>query len=162
MPLSIGDNLPDATLIHMGEAGPETVSVAEMTAGKTVALFGLPGAFTGTCTTAHVPSFMRNMDAFKEKGVDSVVCVAVNDPFVMQAWSESTGAGEAGILMLADPAAEFTKAADMAFTAPPVGFYDRSKRYALLAKDGVVTQMNEEAGPGECEISAGETLLAQI
>ena len=162
MPLSIGDKLPDATLIRMGDSGPETVTISELTSGKKVALFGLPGAFTGTCSTAHVPSFMRNMTAFKEKGVDTVVCVAVNDPFVMQAWSENTGAGEAGIMMLADPAAECTKAADMAFTAPPVGFYDRSKRYALLAEDGVVTQMNEEAGPGQCEISAGETLLAQI
>lgn len=162
MPIAIGDTLPDATLIRIGAEGPESVSLSDLTAGKRVALFGLPGAYTGTCTSAHVPSFIRTKPGFDDKGVDTVICVSVNDPFVMAAWGESTGATAAGIDMLADPAAELTKALGMNFTAPPVGFYDRSKRFALFAEDGKVTQMNEEPSPGECEISAGETLLEQI
>lgn len=162
MTIAVSDKLPDATLQRIGAEGPEEVALSSFTAGKKVVIFGLPGAYTGTCTTAHVPSFMRTIAGFREKGVDAVICISVNDPFVMQAWSESTGAGAAGIEMLADPAAEFTKAVGMNFTAPPVGFYDRSLRYSLYAEDGVVAQLNPEASPGECEISAGETLLAQI
>lgn len=162
MPIAISDSLPDATLLRMGAEGPEEVRFSDLTAGKKVALFGLPGAFTGTCTSAHVPSFIRNMDGFRAKGVDHVICVSVNDPFVMKAWADQTGAAEAGIEMLADPAAELTRAMDMAFTAPPVGFYDRCQRFALYAEDGVVKQMNPEGSPGECDLSSGETLLEQI
>ncbi len=162
MPIAPGNTLPDAKLLRMGDGGPETVSVADLVTGRNVVIFGLPGAYTGTCTTAHVPSFIRTMDGFRDKGVDKVICVAVNDPFVMAAWADSTGAAEAGIEMLADPASEFTKAVGMNFSAPPVGFHDRSKRYALYAEGGVVKQFNEEPGPGQCEVSAGETLLAQI
>ena len=163
MTIAIGDRLPDATLLRLGGDGrPEEVALSSLTNGRKVALFALPGAFTGTCTTAHVPSFIRTMDGFRGKGVDEVICIAVNDPFVMKAWSDSTGAGEAGIEMLGDPGSEFTKAMGMEMTAPPVGFYDRSKRYSLYAEDGVVKQLNLEEGPGQCEISAGETLLEQI
>lgn len=162
MTISTGATLPDATLLRMGADGPEEVQLSSLTKGRKVAIFGLPGAYTGTCTTAHVPSFMRTIGEFKAKGVDDVICIAVNDPFIMDAWGKSTGAAEAGIVMLGDAAAEFTKAIGMEFTAPPVGFYDRSKRYSMLVDDGVVTALNPEASPGECEISAGETLLAQI
>ncbi len=162
MTLSIGDTLPDATLLRMGADGPEEVKLSTLTDGRKVVIFGLPGAYTGTCTTAHVPSFMRTKGDFDAKGVDEIICIAVNDPFVMDAWGTSTGAAEAGITMLGDASAEFTKAVGMNFTAPPVGFYDRSKRYAMYVDGGVVKQLNEEGSPGECEISAGETLLAQI
>ena len=162
MTISTGATLPDATLLRMGADGPEEVQLSSLTKGRKVALFGLPGAFTGTCTTAHVPSFMRTIGDFRAKGVEEVICIAVNDPFIMDAWGKSTGAAEAGIVMLGDATSEFTKAIGMNFTAPPVGFYDRSKRYAMLVDDGVVTVLNEEGSPGECEISAGETLLAQV
>ena len=158
MPLQPGDTMPDATLLRIGDSGPEEVQLAERLKGRTVVLFGLPGAYTGTCTTAHVPSFINAMDALKEKGVDEVICVAVNDPFVMQAWGDSTGAHDAGITMLADPASEFTKAADMAFTAPPVGFYDRSKRYAAVVRDGKVETVQEDE-PGTCNRSGGDAIL---
>ncbi|MFT5065879.1 MAG: cytochrome c peroxidase [Yoonia sp.] len=162
MTITTGSKLPDATLCRMGEDGPETVQMNGLLAGRKVVIFGLPGAYTGTCSTAHVPSFMRTMGGFKEKGVDEVICLAVNDPFVMAAWSKDTGAGDAGIMMLGDAASEFTKGIGMDFDAPPVGFVARSKRYSMLVDDGVVTILNTEVSPGECEISAGETLLAAL
>ncbi|SMY08406.1 peroxiredoxin [Flavimaricola marinus] len=162
MTITQGAALPDATLTAMGSDGPETVSLSDKVKGRKVVIFGLPGAFTGTCSTAHVPSFIRTKDAFAAKGVDEIICVSVNDPFVMGAWGESTGATAAGITMLGDADASFTKALGMNFTAPPVGLFDRSKRYSMMVEDGKVTILNEEGSPGECEISAGETLLGQI
>ncbi len=162
MAISVGDTLPDAGLMRMGADGPEEVALAGLLAGRKVVIFGLPGAYTGTCTTAHVPSFMRNRAALADKGVDEVICLSVNDPFVMQAWGEATGATAAGITMLGDAGAGFTKAIGMDFTAPPAGLYDRSKRYALMAEDGVVKLLNIEDNPGMCELSAGETLLGQL
>lgn len=162
MALSEGDTLPEATLLTMGAEGPEEVALSTKTAGKKVVIFGLPGAYTGTCTTSHVPSFIRTKDQFAAKGVDEIICVSVNDPFVMGAWGESTGATAAGIAMLGDASAEFTKAIGMDFTAPPVGLFSRSKRYAMVVDNGVVTALGEEASPGECDISAGEALLERV
>lgn len=160
--ISTGDTLPDATLIQMGADGPEEVRVSDKTKGRKVVIFAVPGAYTGTCTTAHVPSFIRTKGQFDAKGVDEVICVSVNDPFVMSAWGDSTGATEAGLTMLADAASEFTKAVGMDFDAPPVGLISRSKRYAMLVEDGKVVALNIEENPGVCEVSAGETLLEAI
>lgn len=162
MTISEGATLPDATLLHIGDAGPGTVSMSAKLTGRKVVIFGLPGAYTGTCTSAHVPSFIRTADKFASKGVDEIICVAVNDPFVMKAWGEATGATAAGITMLGDADASFTKALGLAFTAPPVGFFDRSKRYALYAENGVVKVLHVEESPGVCEASGGESLLAAI
>ena len=162
MSISVGEKLPEATLLRMGENGPEQVSLSGLTSGKKVVIFGLPGAYTGTCSTAHVPSFVRNKAALDEKGVDAVICVSVNDPFVMKAWGEATGATAAGLHFLGDASGEFTKAIGLDFTAPPAGLYDRSKRYTLLAEDGVVKILNLEESPGVCELSAAETLLDQL
>lgn len=162
MTISVGDSLPDATLLRIGDSGPETVSMAEKLKGRKVVIFGLPGAYTGTCTSAHMPSFIRTKDGFDDKGVDEIICISVNDPFVMASWGESTGGTGAGITLLADASSDFTKAIGLNFTAPPVGFFDRSQRYALYAEDGVVKVLNVEEGPGVCEVSAGETLLASI
>lgn len=161
MTISTGDRLPEATLLQMGNEGPEQVALQDKLKGRKVVIFGLPGAFTGTCTTAHVPSFIRTRAGFAEKGVDEVICVSVNDPHVMKAWGESTGATQAGITMLADADASYTKAIDLAFTVPMAGFFDRSKRYALYAEDGVVKVMHMEIERG-CEISGGEAMLAAI
>ncbi|RMA43568.1 peroxiredoxin [Rhodophyticola porphyridii] len=162
MSIAVGDKLPDANLLRMGENGPESVSIGEKLAGRKVILFGLPGAYTGTCTTAHVPSFIRTKDDFDAKGVDEIICVSVNDPFVMQAWGESTGAGAAGLTLLGDAASEFTSAIGMDFDAPPVGFIKRSKRYAMYVEDGVVKVLHVEENPGVCEASGGEAMLAEI
>jgi len=162
MTIATGDKLPEATLVKMGPDGPEQVTLSSLLSGRKVVIFALPGAYTGTCTTAHVPSFMRTRDGFANKGVDEVICLSVNDPFVMGAWGEATGANSAGITMLGDPAAEFTKAVGMDFTAPPVGLIDRSKRYAMLVEDGTVSVLHVEENPGVCETSGGEALLAAI
>ncbi len=162
MTISVGGKLPDAKVLKMGDNGPEGVHIRDHLKGRKVVIFGLPGAYTGTCTTAHVPSFMRTAAQFKAKGVDEIICVSVNDPFVMQAWGESTGATKAGITMLGDAESTFTTALGMNFSAPPVGFVNRSKRYALYADDGVVKVLNIEESRDGCEISGGEALLAAI
>ena len=159
MTISVGDKLPDAMLVRMGDDGPEQISVSSLTEGRTVVLFAVPGAYTGVCTTAHVPSFIRTKDTFMERGVEEIICVSVNDPFVMDNWGEATGATEAGITMVGDAEAAFTKALGMDFTAPPAGLINRSKRYAMLVMDGEVKVLNVEESPGECTISAGEGLL---
>lgn len=159
MTISVGDKLPGANLLRMGENGPESVDLAAKLAGRKVVIFGLPGAYTGVCTTAHVPSFMRNMDKLAAKGVAEVICVSVNDPFVLKAWGEATGAAAAGITFLGDAQSEFIKAIGLDFSAPPAGLINRSKRYALLAEDGVVKVLQVEDSPGTCTISGGEALL---
>lgn len=162
MALETGTRLPDATLLKMGEKGPETVNLTDKLKGRKVVLFALPGAYTGTCSTAHVPSFVRSMDALRAKGVDEVICVSVNDPFVMKAWGEATGATDAGITFLGDADGSFTRAAGMDFTAPPAGLIGRSKRYAVLAEDGVVKLLHLEESPGVCEVSGGEAMVAAM
>lgn len=162
MSISVGQQLPDSQFIKMGADGPEVVALASLLKGQRVVIFGLPGAYTGTCTTAHVPSFIRTADAFREKGVNHIICVSVNDPFVMQSWGATTGGLDAGIAFLADADASFTKAIGLNFTAPPVGFYDRSQRYALYAEDGEVRVLNVEEQAGACAVSAGEALLEAI
>lgn len=162
MTISVGDTLPDATLIRLGASGPEAVSLGDLTKGRKVVIFAVPGAYTPTCSSAHVPSFIRTKAGFDAKGVDEIVCVSVNDPFVMKAWGEATGATAAGIGMLADADGSFTKAVGLDFTAPPAGLFGRSKRYALYAENGVVKTLHQEESPGICEISGGESLLAAI
>ena len=162
MTISVGDTLPDAELLRIGENGPETVSMAAKLKGRKVVVFGLPGAFTGVCTTSHMPSFIRTRAAFADKGVDEVICFAVNDPFVTQEWAKVTGADTGDVTVLADAASAFTKAIGMEFTAPPVGFFDRSKRFAMYAEDGVVKVLHIDENPGECTLSAGESLLEAI
>ncbi|MBC7165636.1 MAG: peroxiredoxin [Roseovarius sp.] len=162
MTISTGDKLPEATLLRLGENGPEEVSLASLTKGRKVVIFAVPGAYTPTCSSAHVPSFIRTKAAFDKKGVDEIICVSVNDPFVMNAWGEATGATEAGITMLADPQSAFTKAIGMDFDAPPAGLLARSRRYAMVVEDGTVTVLHVEQNPGACEATAGESLLAEI
>lgn len=162
MTISVGQSLPDANLLRIGESGPETVALSSKLKGRKVVVFGLPGAYTGVCSSAHVPSFIRTKDKFAAKGVDEIICVSVNDPFVMKAWGESTGAATAGIAMLGDADATFTKSIGLDFTAPPAGLIDRSKRFALYAEDGVVKVLQVEDSPGQCTVSGGEALLEAI
>lgn len=162
MTIAQGDTLPDATLVKMGADGPEAVTLANHAKGKKIVIFAVPGAFTPTCHSAHVPSFIRTKDQFAEKGVDEIICVSVNDPFVMKAWGEATGATEAGITMLGDAESAFTKAIGMDFDAPPAGLIARSKRYAMLVEDGKVITLHVEESPGVCEVSGGEALLAEL
>jgi cytochrome c peroxidase len=160
--IGIGERLPAATFLEMTGSDIEPVESPTLFDRRKVVLFAVPGAFTGTCSTRHVPSFMRVADALRAKGVDEIVCVAVNDPQVLRAWNEATGASGAGIRMLADAGSDFTRAIGMDFDNPARGMHARSKRYAMLVEDGVVRVLNVEASPGQCDISAGETMLAQI
>ena len=156
--ISIGDRLPEARFPVMGPDGPDAVTLSEKTTGRRVVIIGVPGAFTPTCDGRHLPSFVRTKPQFDEKGVDEIICVSVNDAHVMRLWGETSGATEAGITLLADADAGFTKALGLNYDNPDVGFYDRSRRYALVAEDGVVTHLQIE-NPGECAVSTGEALL---
>ncbi|MCG6901458.1 MAG: peroxiredoxin [Rhodobacter sp.] len=159
--IKTGDMLPDARLIRMGPDGPEDVDLRDKLAGRKVVIFGLPGAFTPTCDSAHLPSFIRTAGAFAQKGVDEIICVSVNDAHVMRYWGRQSGAIDAGITMLADADSSFTKAIGLEFSVPKVGFFDRSRRYAMLVEDGAVRVLHLEK-PGECSISTGEELLEAI
>ena len=161
MSISVGDRLPEATLAKMGEAGPEAVSVSDLTRGRKVVIFAVPGAFTPTCHSAHVPGFIQSMDALKGKGVDEVICLSVNDAFVMKAWGEATGANAAGITMLSDGMGEFTEKLGLSFDVPPTGMKGRSKRYAMMVEDGVVKVYHPEIGRG-CEVSGGPAMVAAL
>lgn len=159
--IKIGAKLPEATLLSVHADDGKNVPLAQKLKGRKVVIFGLPGAFTSTCSSAHVPSFIRTAKALAEKGVDEIICVAVNDPFVMDAWGKSTGAIDAGITMLADADGSFTKAIGLAYDWPQDGFYGRSRRYSMLVEDGVVTRFFPELQPG-CNISAGEHMLSEL
>lgn len=162
MAIEVGARLPEGQVQRMGAEGVETLDTASIFAGRRVVLFGLPGAYTGTCSTAHVPSYMRVLARLTARGVDEVVCLAVNDAHVMRAWGEATGAAAAGITMLADPSGAWTEALGQSFTHAPAGFYNRCRRFSALVEDGVVKVWMEEAGPGVCEATAGEAMLHAI
>ncbi|MCV2881655.1 peroxiredoxin [Actibacterium sp. XHP0104] len=161
MTLEVGATLPDANMVTLGANGPETVDLADKLKGRKVVLFALPGAYTGPCSTIHLPSFIKVMGQLRDKGVDEVICVAVNDPFTLAAWGKDTGATEAGITLLGDADGSFTKTLGMDFTAPHLGLIGRSNRYALVLEDGVITAAKVD-DPGVCDISTGEHLLAAM
>jgi len=160
MTIKVGDKIPSATLYRMGEKGPEAVTTEQLFAGKKVALFGVPGAFTPTCSAKHVPSYMQNAAALKAKGVDTIACMAVNDAFVMGAWGKDQGtAGK--VEMLADGSAELTKKMGIELDLGARGLGTRSRRFSMLVDDGVVKKLNLEEG-GAYEVSSAEALLGQI
>ena len=159
MKIKEGEKLPLAEFFYLDSTGFRKIKSTELLQNQKVIIIGVPGAFTKVCSASHLPGYVKNYEAAKKKGVTKIVCISVNDPNVMKAWGDATGASAAGITMLSDAESAFTKAIGMDFDAPPAGLIARSKRYAMLVEDGVVTQLNEEASPGECEISAGEGLL---
>ena len=161
MTIQIGDRIPDATLAQATAEGPKPVSTAEVFGGKTVALFAVPGAFTPTCSARHLPGFKDHLADFRGKGVAAVACLSVNDAFVMKAWAESQGIEGDEIIMLADGNGELTRALGLALDASGFGMGQRSQRYSMLVKDGVVTQLNIEQG-GEFKVSSADHLVAQL
>ena len=164
--IKVGDELPAATLTEFNEVesagcavGPMPVDVKAATAGRTVAIFGLPGAFTPTCSAQHVPGYVANADALKAKGVDEIWCVSVNDAFVMGAWGrDQHTAGK--VRMMADGSADFAKATGLTLDLTSRGMGVRSQRYSMLVVDGVVKTLNVE-GPGKFEVSDAGTMLKQ-
>ena len=160
MTIKVGDTLPEATFMTMGESGPEPRTTADLFAGKTVALFAVPGAFTPTCSARHLPGFVHKSDDLRAKGVDSIACVSVNDVFVMSAWGKSQNTGEK-VAMLADGNGAFTRALGLDMDASKFGMGPRSQRYSMMVKDGGVQALNVEEG-GAFEVSSADYMLAQV
>jgi peroxiredoxin len=160
MALQVGDHVPEATFMTFGADGPAPITSDQIFKGKTVALFAVPGAFTPTCSAKHVPGFKAHAAEFRDKGVDTIACVSVNDVFVMKAWGENQNAGD-DIVMLADGNGDFTRAMGLEMDGSRFGMGLRSQRYSALVKDGVITEINVESG-GEFRVSSAEYMLAQL
>jgi peroxiredoxin len=160
MTIKAGDKLPNVTLTLATAEGPKPVSTDELFKGKTVALFAVPGAFTPTCSAKHLPGFKQQAPTLKGKGVDSIACLSVNDAFVMRAWGEDQAVGD-DVLMLADGNGEFTKAVGLEMDGSKFGLGQRSQRYSMIVKDGVVDKLNVEEG-GEFRVSSAEHMLGQL
>ena len=160
MTIKAGDRIPDVKVMQATEEGPKEVSTAELFAGKTAVLFGVPGAFTPTCSAKHLPGYVQNATALKGKGVELVACMSVNDAFVMRAWGVDQGIKDE-VVLLGDGSAAFTKALGLELDLTARGLGVRSQRFALIAKDGKVTHVAVEA-PGAFEVSKAETVLAAL
>lgn len=160
MTIKVGDRIPAVTLMRWGANGPEAVSTEALFKGKKVALFGVPGAFTPKCSEAHLPGFVKQADAIKAKGVDAIVCTAVNDVFVMHAWGKDQAVGDK-VAMVADGDAALTKAAGLEFDLTGKGLGLRCQRFSMLVDDGVVKSLNIDP-PGTFEKSSAEAMLASL
>ena len=159
MAIAIGDTIPAANLMVMGANGPEGVSTDDLFAGKKVLLFAVPGAFTPGCSMTHLPGYVANADKIKAAGVDSIVCLSVNDAFVMGAWGQAQNAEE--IIMLADGNGELTGKLGLELDGSGFGLGTRSQRYAMIVDNGSVTHLNVEEGPG-VDVSSAETMMALL
>lgn len=159
--IKTGDRLPDATFHVMTDDGPDTVTTADVFAGKTVVLFAVPGAFTPTCHMNHLPGFVENAEALKAKGVDAIAVTAVNDVFVMKAWKDASGAGDA-IQFLADGNGGFAEAVGLTLDGSGFGLGTRSQRYAMLVRDGAVDILNVEDVASSADQSSAASLLAAM
>ena len=167
MTIKVGERVPDATLYEYHETegggcsiGPNKFKVADLVKGRKIVIFGLPGAFTPTCSAKHVPGYIEQYDALRAKGVDEIWCLSVNDAWVMGAWARDQGTGDK-IRMMGDGNVEFTRAIGMDIDLAAPGYGIRSRRYSMLLEDGVVTRLNLET-PGKFEVSDAETMLAQL
>ncbi|MEM9310365.1 MAG: peroxiredoxin [Pseudomonadota bacterium] len=159
MTISVGDTLPDVTMVKATAEGPQPVQSGEFFAGKKVALFSVPGAFTPTCSAKHLPGFVEKAGELKEKGVDEIVGTAVNDAFVMGAWNSAAGSQD--ITMLADGNAHFVEAVGLTMDGSGFGMGTRGQRFSMVVNDGVVEQLNVEA-PGDFKVSSAEHMLDQL
>jgi peroxiredoxin len=160
MTIQVGDRIPTATLLKATSDGPEPVETDSFFAGRKVALFSVPGAFTPTCSARHLPGFVDRIDELKAKGVDEVACVAVNDAFVMQAWAKASGA-EGKVTMLADGNGDFAEALGLTMDGSKFGMGKRGSRWSAIVDDGVVSQLNVE-DPGAFSVSSAEFMLGQL
>ena len=160
MAIKVGDKLPSTILMEMKGGTPQPVKTDDFFAGKKVAVFALPGAFTPTCSAKHLPGFIQHADAIKAKGIDTIACISVNDAFVMGAWGEQQGAGEK-VAMLADGNGDFTRALGLEMDASKFGMGKRSQRFSFVADNGVVTQLNVEE-PGAFAVSSADHMLKQL
>ncbi len=159
MTIKVGDKIPSVTLNVMTEDGPDAVSTDDFFAGKKVAIFGVPGAFTPTCSAKHLPGFVANADALKAKGVDAIACVSVNDPFVMGAWGKDQGVGDK-VAMLADGSAKFAKATGLELDLTDKGLGVRCQRFSMVVDDGTVSSIHIDEGT--FEKTSAETMLSEL
>lgn len=159
MAISVGDKLPDVTLVKATANGPEKVQSADYFAGKKVALFSVPGAYTPTCSARHLPGYVEKAADLKAKGVDEIACTAVNDAFVMGAWQQANDAGD--VTMLSDGNGDFAEAVGLTMDGSGFGLGKRGQRYSMIVEDGVVKELNVEA-PGDFSVSSAEHLLGQL
>jgi len=162
MTIEVGDSLPDGKLFEMTTDGPKAVAVSDVFGGRTVALFAVPGAFTPTCHNKHMPSFVDNAAALKAKGVDEIVCLTVNDPFVARAWGEATGADKAGIRVMCDADAGLVTAMGLSFDGSGAGLGQRAQRFSAVVRNGKLTALNVEDAPSKAEATKAEVLLGQL
>jgi len=160
MTIATGERVPSTTFTKMTENGPEAVASDEYFAGRTVAIFSVPGAFTPTCSAKHLPGFIEKADALKAKGVDEIACTAVNDAFVMGAWGKSAGADDK-VTMLADGNGDFAKAVGLTMDGSKFGLGTRGQRFSMIVKDGVVAELNVEE-PGDYKVSSADHMLGQL
>lgn len=160
MAIKEGDKVPDVKLTEMVDGKPSQVSLAELSSGKRVVVFAVPGAFTPTCSMKHLPGFVEQAQAIRKKGVDEVVCVSVNDGFVMDAWGKQSGAG-GKVRMLGDGNGTFTKAVGLTLDGTGFGLGERSQRYAMVLRDGKVERLFVEPGPG-LTVSSAESVLGSL
>lgn len=161
MAIQVGDKVPAVAFKKLTADGLSDISTDELFKGKKVALFAVPGAFTPTCSAKHLPSFLDRAEAIKAKGVDTIACIAVNDPFVMSAWGEAQNVGDR-IDMLADGNGEFARATGLTLDGSGFGLGERTTRFSMIVDDGVVTALNVESNPTEMDVSSADNLLAQL
>ena len=159
MTIKAGDKIPGCTLKTMGEKGPVDISTDAIFGGKKVLLFAVPGAFTPGCSVTHLPGYVVNADKIKDKGVDTIVCMSVNDAFVMGAWGKAQNAEE--LLMLADGNGDFTKALGLELDGRGFGLGTRSQRFAMIVENGTVTHLHVEPGPG-VDVSSADTMMGLL
>ena len=160
MTIDVGDRIPSATLLKAGSDGPEPVETDAFFAGRKVALFAVPGAFTPTCSAKHLPGFVEKADELKSRGVDEIACLAVNDAFVLQAWARDAGA-DGKVTMLADGNGDFSQALGLTMDASRFGMGTRAQRFSAIVEDGVVTRLNVEE-PGAFSVSSADHMLGQL
>ena len=161
MTIKPGDKLPDATLMHLTDAGPAPISTEELFGGKTVALFAVPGAFTPTCSNQHLPGFIEKSEELRAAGVDTIVCMSVNDAFVMGAWGQQQGAN-GKVMMVGDGNAELSAKMGLSVDSSGFGMGTRSVRFSMIVRDGVLETLNIEQNPGQAVDSGAENLLSQL
>ena len=160
MTIKEGDTLPEVTLHHMTEKGPTPITSSELFGGKKTVLFAVPGAFTPGCSMQHLPGFVTNSQEILDKGADQIVCLSVNDAFVMDAWGKDKGAEQ--ILMLGDGNGDFTEATGLTMDGSGFGLGSRSLRYSMIIEDNTILKLNLESNPGEISESSAETILNQL
>ena len=160
MAISVGDSVPEGTLTRMGDSGPEPVTANALFKGRKVVFFAVPGAFTPTCAMQHLPGYQRDAASIRDRGVDAIACMAVNDVFVMDAWAKSAETGD-DVIMLADGNGDYAAALGLSWDLSGLGLGTRSQRFSMIVDDGVVTHLNVEP-PGEFGISASEQILDQL